>query len=56
MNMIYIVRRLKEPSTYAGLITLAIAFNVIAITPEQQMALLTVIGGLLTASPDKQHD
>jgi len=49
----FLIRRLTETSTWAGLFLVASAwglnFN------EQQQAALTVLGMALAGSPDKQH-
>ena len=52
--MNFITKRLKEPSTYAGLMTLSMSFHVVNFTLDQQTAILGFIG-LLLVTPDKQH-
>jgi hypothetical protein len=52
--MDFINKRLKEPSTYAGLMTLLMSFHVVDFSVDQQTAILGFIG-LLLVTPDKQH-
>ena len=55
----YMMARLKEPSTYRGLVFCLTAFGV-ALSPEQTKAILMIglfIAGLLGATtPDKDAD
>lgn len=52
--MDFIKRRCKEPSTYAGLMTLLMSFHVVDFSADQQTAILGFIS-LLLVTPDKQH-
>ena len=49
----FLISRLKETSTWAGLFLVASAWG-LEFTPEQQAA-LTVSGTILAGAPDKQH-
>jgi len=49
----FLLTRLKETSTWAGLFLVASAWG-LEFTPEQQAA-LTVLGTILAGAPDKQH-
>lgn len=51
----YILIRLKETSTWAGIITLLMAFHVLNLTPDQQSSIMLFIGAILAATPDRQH-
>ena len=45
--MSYLRDRLKEPSTWRGIILVAASFGLLHITPEQQNALLALIFALV---------
>lgn len=47
--MTWIIDRLKEKSTWAGIIGLVAATGVVAISPEQKEAILTAIGAITSA-------
>lgn len=49
----FILRRLAEPSTWAGLFLVASAWGLQFTEPQQ--AALTVLGMALAGAPDKQH-
>ena len=49
----FVLRRLSETSTWAGLFLVASAWG-LEFT-EQQQAALTVLGMALAGTPDKQH-
>lgn len=49
----FLIRRLTETSTWAGLFLVASAWGLNF--TEQQQAALTVLGMALAGSPDKQH-
>lgn len=55
--MNYAMARLREPSTWRGMVALVTAFG-IALTPEQTAAIvalgLAVVGGIGAFSPDKR--
>lgn len=48
-----LLKRLREPSTWAGLMLVISAFGM-SLTPEQQYALST-LGLALIGTPDTQH-
>lgn len=58
----YLIKRLKEPSTYFGIMQLAVAYGIWEVTPEQYDAIKSFVfliffsgaGGVIV--PDKQHD
>lgn len=58
----YYLNRLKEPSTWFGIMQLAVAYSIWEVTPEQYDAIKTLVyliiasgtGGVVI--PDKQHD
>jgi membrane protease YdiL (CAAX protease family) len=58
----YIQNRLKEPSTWLGLLQFSIAFGFVHFSPEQTDATIYIImliaGSGLTGivTPDKQHN
>lgn len=50
----FILKRFKEPSTWAGLMLVATSFGM-DITDQQQYA-ITMFGMALMGVPDKQHN
>jgi hypothetical protein len=49
----FFLNRLKEPSTWAGLLMVSAAFG-LDFTDQQQIA-ITALGVALAGAPDKQH-
>lgn len=47
--MEWVISRLKEKSTWAGIIGLVVGTGVVAISPEQQEAILTAIAAITSA-------
>ncbi len=57
----YLIKRLKETSTWLGIMQLLMAFGLVTITPEQNAAITAIIAAIAgsgiagMATPDKQH-